>query len=279
MTTATSSKRQARRLFIWLAQVKADRGLSPVAFLVAYEIGQHFNARYGGAAWPSSQTIAKNIGVGKATVIRAVRQLRERGHLTVEPGRAGGPPGRGHSNRYRMAKPPRKGSSEHPLEPEKGSTGDAKGSTAVDLNYLELPTGPHSAVPVGESGSELKLAAVPGALAPHGGARDDSKALIEDRFGELWSLWSSTRSWPDSYLEKFRARRAFTIACREADPGAIIAAAGAWVGAVDARYLSTLSKWLLGRGWQKPPPTRRRSGGKVSLANLALHIGSQGDRP
>lgn len=96
--TRTNRRRETRKLFVWLDQVRSDPELSPSAFKVAYEIGQHFNSRHGGAAWPSSLTVATNIGVGKATVIRVVQQLRQRGHLEIDPGKAG----RGHSNQYFM---------------------------------------------------------------------------------------------------------------------------------------------------------------------------------
>jgi hypothetical protein len=55
---ATKTANRTRRLFVWLDQVKADPELSPVAFMVAYEIGQHFDHRHGGTAWPSSLTPA-----------------------------------------------------------------------------------------------------------------------------------------------------------------------------------------------------------------------------
>jgi Helix-turn-helix domain len=275
----TNRRRDTRKLFVWLDQIRSDRELPPVAFLVAYEIGQHFNARYGGAAWPSSLTIANNIGVGKATVIRVVRQLRERGHLTVEPGRAGGPPGRGHSNRYRMSKLSKKGSSANPLEPEKGSTRNPKGFIAMDLNYLEPPTGDaKEASPVGERESELALAVPAGALAPVGGAPEEkNKALIEDRFAELLAIWQ--RPWGED--DEDAAHRAFASACREADPGDIIASARSWVAvADDPRFLKPLTKWLAKDLWrnQPPSPRQKRNGGKVSLSRLALEIGSQWGR-
>src|SRR5258705_4334384 len=113
--TRINRRRDTRKLFVWLDQIRGDPELPPSAFKVAYEIGQHFNARHGGAAWPSSLTIATNIGVGKATVIRVVQQLRERGHLKIDPGKAG----RGHSNQYFMVV--RKGPVAHPKPAAKTS--------------------------------------------------------------------------------------------------------------------------------------------------------------
>ncbi|MBR1174867.1 helix-turn-helix domain-containing protein [Bradyrhizobium sp. KB893862 SZCCT0404] len=273
MTSLTSRRSSTRKLFVWLDQVRGDAELSPVDFKVAYEIGQHFNSRHGGAAWPSSLTIATGIGVDKATVIRAVRRLRERGHLTVEPGCAG----RGHSNRYRMSRPKIKGAPAHPLEPNKRCTGASERCTTAP-EPLRTTYGDAKASPIeGERERSRALAVTPArALAPVGGAPEESKALIEDRFGELWSLWSEARSWPDSALDEFIARRSFDLACREAPPAIIIASASAWVDVVEPRYLPTLSKWLLGRGWNKQPPGRRqRNGGKVSASGIGFGMSEQ----
>jgi hypothetical protein len=284
----TNRRRDARKLFVWLDQVRGDPELSPSAFKVAYEIGQHFNARHGGAAWPSSLTIATNVGLGKTTVIRVVQQLRERGHLKIDPGKAG----RGFSNQYFMVV--RKGAAAYPkpaaktcasagsqdadkrstsepfAEPIKGPFSTPKGPP-VDLNYLEPPMGPPSAVPKEERESELALADIPGAPAPVGGALEEGKEVAVDRFPDLWALWSSRRSWPDD--DEATARRSFVLECREAQPSDIMAAAQAWVSAVEPRYLPKLSKWLLGRGFLKLPPARRqRHGGNPALAERLLHL-------
>ncbi|MET4016055.1 helix-turn-helix domain-containing protein [Bradyrhizobium sp. S3.2.12] len=291
--TRTNRRRETRNLFVWLDQIRGDPDLSPVAFKVAYEIGQHFNARHGGAAWPSSLTIAANVGVGKATVIRAVRQLRERGYLNIDPGKAG----RGHSNQYFMGMP--KGASPHlkpaartragagsrnakkrsisePFrEPIKGPFETQKGPP-VDLNYLEPPMGPPSAVPKGERERSRSLACIPGAPAPVGGAREEGKEavdrLVVDRFAELLAIWR--RPWGE---DDAAAHRALAVACREADPDDIIAAARAWVSAVEPRFLKPLATWLTNGLWQNQPPQRKptRNGGKVSLSALALEIGNQ----
>lgn len=293
--TRSSRRLDTRKLFLWLDQVRSDPELSPSAFKVAYEIGQHFNSRHGGAAWPSSQTIATNIGVGKATVIRVVRQLRERGHLKIDPGKAG----RGYSNKYFLIlkkgaahlKPPaktctgagfqdaNKRSTSGPFaEQIKGPFSTLKGPP-VDLNYLEPPMGTLSAFPIEERERSRALAVIPAsAPAPVGGALEQGKEAV-DRFPELWALWSSSRSWPDGNLDEFLARRSFDLACREAPPNEIIACAQAWVSAVAPRYLSTLSKWLLGRGWTKQPPARRqRNGGKIALSPLTFDVASQMER-
>jgi hypothetical protein len=284
-TQRTNRRRDTRKLFVWLNQVRADPVLSPVAFLVAYEIGQHFNARHGGAAWPSSLTIASNIRMSERSVIRAAKLLAQRGHLKIDPGKAG----RGHSNQYFMVL--QKGAAAHlkqagkpaPAQVSKASRKPASVAlkpAPAQENYLEPSMGPPSAVPIdgGESGSRA-LTVIPASALAVGGALEQERALIEDRFPGLWALWSSARSWPDSDVDEATARRCFDLACRDADPDDIIAAARAWVSAVEPRYVSTLSKWLLACGWLKRPPARRqRDGGKVSLSALALEIGSQWGR-
>ncbi|MCK1382486.1 helix-turn-helix domain-containing protein, partial [Bradyrhizobium sp. 24] len=273
--TRINRRRETRKLFVWLDQVRGDPELSPSAFKVAYEIGQHFNSRHGGAAWPSSLTLATNIGVGKATVIRVVQQLRERGHLKIDPGKAG----RGHSNQYFMVvrkgaaahhKPAEKTSasagfqdankrstSEPFAEPIKGPFSTLKGPP-VDLNYLEPPMGPPSAVPIGEGERSRALAVIHAtAPAPVGGAVEERKEavdrLVVDRFPELLAVWQ--RPWGD---DDIAAHRAFVIACREAEPDEIIAAARAWVSAADdPRFLKPLTEWLAKGLWRNQPPQRR----------------------
>jgi hypothetical protein len=247
--TKTSSR--TRRLFLWMNQVKADPELSPVAFMVAYEIGQHFNSKHGGAAWPSSLTIATNIGVDKATVIRAVRQLRERGHLKVDPGKAG----RGHSNRYRMAKPKIKGAAAHLSEPIKGASGPRKGAPA-HLNHLEPSMGTLTASPKGERYGSRALTD-PGALRLEGSAP-------KEEFDKLWSLWSSHRNFPDTDDDEARGREAYVaIVPGEVSPGELHSHAEAHIAGVKANSLKVgdLWKWLARNNWRKdPPPPKPKRG-------------------
>ena len=253
-----------RDLFLWLNEIKADRELSPTAFLVAFEIGQHFNARYGGAAWPSSLTIANNIGIDKATVIRVVRQLRERGHLIVEPGRPGGPPGRGHSNRYRMPKSEIKGASVHPSEPRKGALVSRKGAPA-HLNYLQPSTVDAKASTL-ERVVALRATVPPGALAPYGGAPEG----IAEVFAELRGIWA--RPWLDDEAADHAAF--LKVISAGVDPADVLDGARTWVAAVEARFRKPLAKWLAARGWEKPPPPRRqRRGTKPSLAAMFIKAG------
>jgi biotin operon repressor len=277
-----TGRNRTRTLFDWLNRVKADPELMPVAFMVAFEIGQHFSSKRGGAAWPSSFTISKNIGIGKTSVIRAVQQLRERGHLSVEQGRAG----RGHSNQYRMSKPGRKPESAQVLRPsrkgppadlsqaDKRSAGDAKRSVAADLNHLEPSMGTHTASPKGERERSLALAVIPCAPVPDGGAQEGLKA----RFVGLYRLWFSNSHYPDSDDEAAAWKLYFGICCD--DPGLtdeIDTAAPKFIAAVKAKgfNLPKLVKWLSRDNWRKEPPPQKpkRNAGKVSLAAIARDEG------
>lgn len=116
-----------------------------------------------------------------------------------------------------------------------------------------------------------------GALAPDGGAPEEGKKavdrLVVDWFPELLAVWQ--RPWGD---DAAAAHRAFAMACREAEPDEIIAAARAWVSAVEPRFLKPLAEWLAKGLWQNQPPHRKptRNGGKVSLSAIALEIGGWG---
>ncbi|MBR0787393.1 helix-turn-helix domain-containing protein [Bradyrhizobium iriomotense] len=264
-----SKANHTRALFEWLNRVLADAELSPNAFKVAFTIGQRFNRRHGGAAWPSLRTIAADIGVDEATAVRAVRQLCERGHLLVEPGKRG----RGHSNRYRMSKAGKPAQAQvkavqKPAHLQVLRSGRKPAPVSLkparaQLNHLEPSMGTPTASPKGERERERSLAVIPGAPEPDGGARE---GLQEDRFAELLAIWQ--RPWGDDDTD---ACLAFALVCRDAHPDDIIASARAWVAAADdPRFLKPLAKWLTKGLWRKPPPQRRptRNAGKVSLSKL-----------
>ncbi len=97
----TKRSRDDRRKFLWLDQVKADKKLPRSAFVVAFELMDGFNAEFGGAAWKSIETLAKETRLSEPSIVRITRQLAQHGHLRIEPGKAGRG-GRGHSNRYFM---------------------------------------------------------------------------------------------------------------------------------------------------------------------------------
>lgn len=75
-------------------------------------------------------------------------------------------------------------------------------------------------------------------------------------FAQLRAAW--IRPWADN--DDRQALELYAIACQEVGPQAILEAAQAWVAAADApRFLQPLSKWLAGRGWEKPPPQKKRT--------------------
>ena len=94
---ATTGRRGsfAREKFLWLEQVRADPELTPLAFMLAYVLGDLVNESQG-FAWPSLARLAAECRVTERGVQKVIRRLVERGHLAVELGN-----GRGETNRYR----------------------------------------------------------------------------------------------------------------------------------------------------------------------------------
>jgi biotin operon repressor len=80
----------------WHRQMVEDRGLSDMAFRVGVIIEIHFNNRTG-RTFVGYDGIAERIGVERTSVWRAIRALRDRGHLEVLSGG-----GRNVANEYRM---------------------------------------------------------------------------------------------------------------------------------------------------------------------------------
>src|SRR5215471_21524504 len=79
----------------WQRQVMAAPGRQANHVLVAIAISWHLN-RNTGDAWPAFVTLAKETGLGRRTVVRAVKWLEARGHMSVAHSRGGNV-----SNRYR----------------------------------------------------------------------------------------------------------------------------------------------------------------------------------
>ena len=84
-----------RDKFAWLNQVRADPGLTPLAFMLAYVLADLVNEREG-CAWPSVAHLAAECRVTEKGVKKVIRRLVERGQLYVGIGG-----GRGRTNRYR----------------------------------------------------------------------------------------------------------------------------------------------------------------------------------
>jgi hypothetical protein len=84
----------ARRKFLWLRQVFADRSVGHLSCRVAGLLVDHFDLT-SGEAWPSQARLAEAAGVTPRGVQKALKALRLAGHLKVRPVR-------GRNNRYRM---------------------------------------------------------------------------------------------------------------------------------------------------------------------------------
>ena len=301
--SSSKSKRtqHTRELFQWFNQVKADRKLPPSAFLVAFEIGQHFNCHRGGCAWPSLRTIGANVGLSESSAARLVHLLWRRNHLEIDFGEAG----RGHSNQYFMVlqKPPQA----EVLQPTKPTQKPPQAKVfekikppsvklkppPVEVNNLEQSMAPLRE-PIDERESALRAEPQKSAgdvkvAAPfEEEERADATSKEEKNgqvhlpapvdqvhqyFRDLQAIWP--RPWPD---DENLDKRAFVKACREADPADIIEAAKAWVAAADApRFLKSLDEWLSNRGWEKTPPKRnqRTNGHGKSMGEMMREAGRQ----
>jgi len=87
----------------------------------------------------------------------------------------------------------------------------------------------------------------------------------DEKFAELRALWNRGHASDDTEEAVGLARRAFARACEHGDVDDIIAGAKTWVAAFEAgdgvRFLPQLPVWLSTRGWEKPPPKKRRASG------------------
>lgn len=257
-----------KKVFEFLTRVAADRKLPPHASAIAIDLTRYFNRHHGGVAWPSCRTIANDIGVDKATVLRTLRVMEARGHLRIE----WGTPGRGHGSKFWI------GSAKEKVQPRtfktarkgavKGAAVSRKGAglhqnlsnNHSNRGSLEASTeGRESASRNPEDGAGGLVAAAPkdDAMNIRGGGPSSSPLQFET----LRTVWQ--RPWCDDPAE---ARRAFMVACRDCDPADILDGARDWVAAADApRFLPPLAKWLSARGWEKPSPMRRSGHRKANL--------------
>jgi Helix-turn-helix domain len=82
--TATNTTGEAPPVIQFYWQVISDFGLSPIAFKVAFVIGQRWHQGAGGI-WPSQETIAVRIGVHRQAVNKAIGELIASGHVRQLP--------------------------------------------------------------------------------------------------------------------------------------------------------------------------------------------------
>lgn len=99
MTAAASPARNAfhHARHRWLNLAVRDKALSGAAIRVAVLLWEHMNVERG-CAWPSFDYMARQLTMHRSTVIRALRQLKDHGWITIcHRG------GRHNSNEYRLA--------------------------------------------------------------------------------------------------------------------------------------------------------------------------------
>jgi hypothetical protein len=264
-----SSKAFTAQIFRWLHQVNGDPELPASAASIAIYLSGRFNEEDDGEAWPGFDKIAEQCHLSKSVVVVGLRKMVERGHLRSEPGRAG----RGHSTRYWMVEKGRipdlfeqpkrsekkvRNLSEKVRNPDMTLSKTQETAKAVSLEResraLARSSDPDPGEPLDAApGFEGELELLPPSPIP---------VLDHER------VWRELReAWQRPHAEDQRAdRKAFDVACREAAPEDIIAAARVWVAAYAAgdgvRYLPKLAKWLGDHGWQKDPPPPKRGGGK-----------------
>jgi DNA-binding MarR family transcriptional regulator len=92
----------------WVLKLASARDLNKSAVSVGIVIAEHVNTKTAGYAFPALSTIGKTAKLSKPTVIGAIRELEEKGYLTIDRS----PGGRGNAHHYHLR---------HPVEIIKGS--------------------------------------------------------------------------------------------------------------------------------------------------------------
>jgi hypothetical protein len=121
-----------------------------------------------------------------------------------------------------------------------------------------------------------------GALADAAPGKEDSGSKLpamaghDGTFRALEAIWAECPHVDDLS----ESQRLYAAAITETEPGIILAAAKACIVSADEpRFIPRLSKWLRGRGWEKPPrkrPKQQTNGGgpqrkgRVDLARAML---------
>jgi DNA-binding transcriptional MocR family regulator len=119
---ATERARTAKTpLFRWRESLCASE-LSATRRLVALVLSMHMNA-VGGSCFPGIATIARETGLGRRTVIRALQDLQTSGYLTVVERGGTARSGKPKSNSY-QARVPSTGATQTPVSLGHRSTSD-----------------------------------------------------------------------------------------------------------------------------------------------------------
>jgi len=253
-----------REKFLWLEQVRADPELTPLAFLLAYVLGDLVNDREG-CAWPSIARLAAECRATERGVQKVIRRLVERGHLVVETGN-----GRGKTNRYRWivrsdcdarkgarrredrqrepddandqsapARSDRKGrTAVHPFEPERVNHGSGKGEQPFQKGRTAVhPTQSK------ESNYDPFYR-----LSPERSAQSSLSA-----FDDFWRAYPKKVGCAD-------AVRAFAAAVLKAPADEIIRGASRYAAerrSEDQRYTKNPATWLNKGCWNEASPPLR----------------------
>ena len=267
----------------WLRAVLAS-DLPHVAARVAIRIGLHLNVA-SGQCNPGIDKIATGSNISERSAYRQIALLEQAGWIAIRRGGRG----QGQCNQYTLIYPDRAVSGINPVYPDSGDNSTLPNralypaTTVADKKRNSEENSAANAQAFAAKGRESRsraLAVIPTSALASVGALEVGKEGV-DRFGDLWTLWWSESSFPDTDDDERKARKAFIDACG-GDPAIadeIIAAARKFIPAVKAKGLNLpkLWKWLCRDNWRKPPPSPKpqRNGGKVSLSALALEIGGR----
>ena len=248
----------ARAKFLWLDQVCADPELTPLAFKLAYVLANLVNERQG-YAWPSVAHLASKCRVTENGVKKVVRQLSERGHLSVEFGS-----GRGKTNHYRWVL----------KEANAGGVFDRRhGCSTTSCGQMEQRTSPVSAekgaiaiAPIDEKRGNL--GSEKGQLAFQKGAAPVAPTLFKESIYDLFYRLSPPRDAQAAasafddfwriYPKKVAltgAIHAFARAIGRAAPDEIIRGAMRYAAerdGEDPRYTKNPATWLTKACWNDP---------------------------
>jgi len=253
----------AREKFLWLDQVCADPELTPLAFKLAYVLANLVNERQG-FAWPSVAHLAAKCRVTENGAKKAIRQLSERGHLSVEFGS-----GRGKTNHYRWIL---KGANAGAVADKR----DERSTTSCDrleqrALLFSAEKGATATAPIdekrGNPGSEK------GQLAFQKGATPVAPTLFKESIYDLFYRLSSPRDAQTAasafddfwriYPKKVAltdAIHAFARAISRAPPEEIIRGAMRYAAerdGEDPRYTKNPATWLSKACWNDPSPPVR----------------------
>ncbi|MDF2602208.1 MAG: hypothetical protein K0Q54_5031, partial [Methylobacterium brachiatum] len=228
-----------RDLIAWQNQVVADRELTPLAFHVAYVIGQHLN-RESRDAWPSQVRLAEILQVNERSVRNAVEQLRSRGHLSVTVRH-----GRGDSNRYRIILKNRNEDSAFGSENRNAASGIKPGKRNADAGFEQRNR---------NGGSKETGTSVPPNHLKEPSERGYIPPTPEHAFDRFW------RAFPKHEAED-GARRAFDRLMRDGqvDPEQLVEAAGRYAVEVQGKHpdhIASAKNWLLDGRWKDPARPR-----------------------